>query len=271
MSHDRRSIIEKVDQLFRLAGNNPSEEEAKSAAARAQELISKHRISTYELAPDNEFPGYGDIKKKVILTGKRFPKWIPMLLDSIARQNNCEALRLSGGDRDDCDWILIGTQTDSELCQRIFEYVRTQIIRLAEKKLKERQGSTRKVETKFFDMMITQFIPYDNSNFRTDYCFGLCIGISQILKATNEKAQEQKAAGVHGLIKIEKAVSFWSGDWKDLLDKYKEENWNEGKELTAQVKNKAAARAGINDAKKVDLGLQENLADKNTGPILLTD
>lgn len=43
------SIVEKIQKLFSLAGNNPSKEEAKSALLKAQELMAKYNIEQEEL------------------------------------------------------------------------------------------------------------------------------------------------------------------------------------------------------------------------------
>ena len=40
----REKILEKIEKLLALAGNNPSENEAISAALKAQELMAKYKI-----------------------------------------------------------------------------------------------------------------------------------------------------------------------------------------------------------------------------------
>ena len=45
MSEMNEKIIEKIRKCLELANNNPSEEEAKSAALMAQKLIAKYDIS----------------------------------------------------------------------------------------------------------------------------------------------------------------------------------------------------------------------------------
>lgn len=46
---ENEKILEKIKKLFELAGNNPSEEEAKSAALKAQELMMEYDISMAEV------------------------------------------------------------------------------------------------------------------------------------------------------------------------------------------------------------------------------
>lgn len=49
MSDKKPEVIEKIQKLLALAGNNPSESEAESAALKAQELIAKHNITMTEI------------------------------------------------------------------------------------------------------------------------------------------------------------------------------------------------------------------------------
>lgn len=45
----REKILEKIEKLLALAGNNPSENEAISAALKAQELMAKYNIELADL------------------------------------------------------------------------------------------------------------------------------------------------------------------------------------------------------------------------------
>lgn len=51
---DMNKMLEKVQKLLALAGNNPSEEEAKVAAMKAQELIAKYNIDLSTLSGERE-------------------------------------------------------------------------------------------------------------------------------------------------------------------------------------------------------------------------
>ena len=50
-------MLEKVKKLLSLAGNNPSEEEAKAAAKKAQEIIAKYNLDLEDL-PEGEKVSY---------------------------------------------------------------------------------------------------------------------------------------------------------------------------------------------------------------------
>ncbi len=50
--HVKEHIIDKIQKLYRLAGNNPYKEEVKSALLKAQELLMKYDIDEEELKND---------------------------------------------------------------------------------------------------------------------------------------------------------------------------------------------------------------------------
>lgn len=51
---DMNNMLEKVQKLLALAGNNPSEEEAKAAAMKAQELIAQYNLDLSALSAEEK-------------------------------------------------------------------------------------------------------------------------------------------------------------------------------------------------------------------------
>lgn len=51
---NKEQLMDKVNKLLALAGNNPSQKEANAAYAKAQELIAKHNLNMSEFAEDRE-------------------------------------------------------------------------------------------------------------------------------------------------------------------------------------------------------------------------
>lgn len=49
-----KKVIERVQKLLSLAGNNPSQEEAESALLKAQEYLAKHGLSLSDVMASNE-------------------------------------------------------------------------------------------------------------------------------------------------------------------------------------------------------------------------
>lgn len=58
-------ITSKIQKLLSLAGNNPSEEEAKAALLKAQALMAKYNIEQAELQPEGEKYTYDFIDTRV--------------------------------------------------------------------------------------------------------------------------------------------------------------------------------------------------------------
>ena len=59
------NIADKIQKLLSLAGNNPSEEEAKAALLKAQELMAKYNIEQAQLNPEGEKYTYDFIDSRV--------------------------------------------------------------------------------------------------------------------------------------------------------------------------------------------------------------
>lgn len=54
MSNEKvEKILDRVKKILALAGNNPSEEEAKAAALKAQELLAKYNLSMADIGDEN--------------------------------------------------------------------------------------------------------------------------------------------------------------------------------------------------------------------------
>lgn len=58
-------ITSKIQKLLSLAGNNPSEEEAKAALLKAQELMAKYNIEQAELQPEGQKYTYDLVETRV--------------------------------------------------------------------------------------------------------------------------------------------------------------------------------------------------------------
>lgn len=91
---NKEEILKKIDKLLALAGNNPSENEAISAALKAQALMAKYNI---ELA-DVQGAEYGQEIKKEIYTPKKsshyVSKWKYSLSQIIAKNFCCKTYSL---------------------------------------------------------------------------------------------------------------------------------------------------------------------------------
>ena len=109
-------IIEKIKNLFDLAGNNPNENEAMAAALKAQELMAKHNISASQIdtdAVENEIfhARFEDTSKH------EMKKWKTRLCQVIA-QNFCCEVYFSGS-----AVVFYGYKKDAEIALETFGFL----------------------------------------------------------------------------------------------------------------------------------------------------
>lgn len=108
---NKEALMKKVEKLLSLAGNNPSQEEAQSAMAKAQKLIAEYNLDMSKLKDDE--------REDIVVVRCEHPNnnGYRVTLASILSENfRCKVLMV--GNRVN----FIGYKTDAEVCKRVFEY-----------------------------------------------------------------------------------------------------------------------------------------------------
>lgn len=153
---ENENIIAKIKKLLALAANNPSEEEAKSAALKSQELLAQHHIDMKQV--DNL-----DLDKVEEITGSIVDvpakKWKYRLAIIIAKNFRC-AVHTCGPSQ----IVFFGHKTDTEVASETFKY----LFRLGDK-LANREVKFAKAARKPHDGMYN------------DYVYGFCNGLEDAL------------------------------------------------------------------------------------------
>lgn len=112
---ENEKIISQIKKLFELSRNNPSAEEAKSAALKAQELLVKHHIE-YAEVENIDLDKTEEIDEvKVDVPAK---KWKYSLAHLCADNFRCEFF-MNGKYR----FVFYGHKTDAEVCAETFKYL----------------------------------------------------------------------------------------------------------------------------------------------------
>lgn len=112
---ENEKILEKIKKLFELSKNNPSEEEAKSAALKAQELLAQYHIDyaeveSIDLDKTEEIDEIGvDVASK---------KWKYELARIVAPNNYCTHF-WNGKNR----VVFYGHRTDAKVAAETFKYL----------------------------------------------------------------------------------------------------------------------------------------------------
>lgn len=118
---NKDKIIEKIKNLFDLSNNNPNENEAMSAALKAQELMAKYDINMSQVEDDTAE------KEEIMTTGVNVndikgsngtTKWRFELARVVANNFRCDLCFSNRG-----DVYFVGYKTDSEIAARTFKYL----------------------------------------------------------------------------------------------------------------------------------------------------
>ena len=108
---DMNKIVEKIQKLLALAGNNPSQEEAENAALMAQRLIAKYNVDMSQA--QGEKINY----KLMQATHKNNNGYRSHLAVIVANNFRCKAILLG------LDIHFFGREGDVDACVEVFNYL----------------------------------------------------------------------------------------------------------------------------------------------------
>lgn len=143
-SNDRERYIDKIRKLFALAGNNPSEEEAASAALQAQRLMAK-----YSIDPSEVEGGAEAAKQKIIEveteTMRDTRTWRFHLARVVAEAFRCEVFQscVYEGGRKLPRLVFYGYEGDAQAAALTFNYLYkagTRLARAQDREHRKRYG-----------------------------------------------------------------------------------------------------------------------------------
>ena len=111
-----KNIIEKIQKLLALGGNNPNENEATNATRMAMDLLAKYNLSMSEIvATEQEDVSHEDFKPG----GRSFPTWKTILLHAICKSHFCNLILRPGTGT----YIIVGKETNRETAKMMFTYL----------------------------------------------------------------------------------------------------------------------------------------------------
>ena len=114
------NVKDKIAKLLALAGNNPSQEEAKAALLRARELMAEHKLRPEECVV-NEEPKVVESLIGISVTARKYAWAVPMS-GIIAKHYCCIAWRRHTRGTQTQQIGITGLEDDFEICTRIFRY-----------------------------------------------------------------------------------------------------------------------------------------------------
>lgn len=122
MNNDSEKIIAKIKKVLELSKNNPSEEEAKSAALKAQKLMAEYHISLSEV---KEMGDIDNIVEKCVDVGTG-NKWKYSLAGVIAKNFRCKHFFYGKS-----TVVFYGYEVDAEIAAETFRFLYTTGIKKA--------------------------------------------------------------------------------------------------------------------------------------------
>lgn len=149
---NKEALMKKVEKLLSLAGNNPSQEEAQAAMAKAQKLIAEHNLNMDELEGEKETIAV------VVCEHPNNNGYRTKLAIILAPNFRCRPIMVGP------QVAFIGHKTDAEVCKKVFEYAYKVARRggqKEERRLRSETGSAKGVFNSFVS--------------------GFCVGIKEVL------------------------------------------------------------------------------------------
>lgn len=226
MTEAPEKIIERIKKLLALANNNPSESEAQSAMAKAQELLEAWNLDAATIGKTAQGRPRKDQKQKGGLYG-----WQRNLWKAVAELNFCAHWSIKGLERGSTyEHRLLGSHANVVSTQVMAEYLQQAIERLAQTWAKE-QG--------FLSVFVKDAIAY-----REGMALRIVARLNDLRREKRAEAERQRreneAASKHPA---------FTGSALTILDVMEDEadlnndymmGWPEG--TTAQNRRDAAAR-----------------------------
>ena len=122
MNNDSEKIIAKIKKVLELSKNNPSEEEARSAALKAQKLMAEYHIALSEVESVEDID---NIVEKPVNVGMG-NKWKYSLAGIIAKNFRCKYFFYGKG-----TVVFYGYEVDTEIASETFHFLYKTGIKMA--------------------------------------------------------------------------------------------------------------------------------------------
>lgn len=154
-------VINKIRKVLELSKNNPSAEEAKSAALKAQRLMAEYRISMDDI---NEIKEVEEITEESIVVGTG-NKWKYNLAKIVAKNFRCKNYYYGKS-----EIVFYGYDTDAKIAAETFKYLFEVGNKSANKFYNKKRIEANK-----------QNIFFDGSGIKNCFLAGYLQGISEVL------------------------------------------------------------------------------------------
>lgn len=242
----REKMMDKIAGLFRLAENNPSEEESNAALARAKKLLIQYQLNEMEVRDRDNRSGTKDQDDLfqpdatwVEPPQSRMHKWILSMATAISIYFDVKHFYYEGNTSTKMKpkFIFYGIKTNCEVAAFAFHSIYKQILKLGKKYKPSKQD--------FLDQDYYTSFSIFSVQARMEYRLGLTRGL--VSRAWKERRKKQE----------NKKVTALAIRADDVADKWLESSGLELKETRlrshAYGTNTDSYNSGLVDADKIDI------------------
>ena len=128
----KEKIIEKIQNLLDLAGNNPNRNEALAASLKAQQLMAKYDIELADLDSDGTEQEIGEVMVTCSKDGITFKKGLAAI---IAENFRCRSFALTTKIQNQI--VFYGYKQDAQIASQVYIYLYRTGIRLSNREAKK--------------------------------------------------------------------------------------------------------------------------------------
>lgn len=130
---DIQVVLRRVSALRNLAAKAGTIHEAETAAAKADALIQKYRLSEADVESAGAAPTEKPAAADPLHTSKtRTPMWLRLLAQDLAKHYGCFAWTQMGGAYSAWTLRIVGRPSDVEVVRYMFAWISTEIARLSQ-------------------------------------------------------------------------------------------------------------------------------------------
>lgn len=222
---DKERVFKRVKKLLALAGNNPNEEEANSAMAKAQALMAEYSVEASELSFDSTEEKMRSLNpiEMAVTYADRINWWQKSLASVIA--DNFRCFHFYRGRSGSSRIFFFGAENDVHIAKEVYTFAETCLKHLSTQYIKNREKR--------------EWFGFDKTAVKNDY-------IRAFIQGVRDNLKEQVQREGWGLVLVKDAL---------VVQTYEDLSKDFGKSRSSHVKrnyDSHARETGYRDGKNID-------------------
>ena len=183
MTDDLQAVYAKIAKLRALA-TSPNQHEAAAAAAKAEELVQRYRVSEAEIGAAASAPSEGLVSGPIADFGRQVPRWSRLLVNFLEQRYGCAGWRRYHLEQKRYTFLSVGRASDLSTLRYMFAWLSGEILRLVALHGKGR-----------------------GRRWRESYSVGLVYGIAEKMREAEAAARRQASSSALAVLDARLAAS----------------------------------------------------------------